>query len=119
MKVFLLVIAALMSAPSNATSDKDVENYCLDFGMLIGALVIDKAKNKPLDLNEIVVRGKSIGESYGSPNFQSWASDFSTLVVRKISNMPYSEIAETYNQNGGELVRLTSVFKQVCHSQIK
>ena len=119
MEKLLLLVLTLMSTSSYATTDGDVENYCLDFGMLISSLVINKATERPIDLTAITQRGESIGEQYGTPNFQNWAKSFSTTVVKKISNMTQMEVVEIYNENNGDLVRLTSVFKYVCHKQIK
>jgi hypothetical protein len=119
MKKLLPLMMLLMSTSSHATPDNDVENYCFDFGVLVGSLVVPKANSKPIDLSSIIESGEIIGKKYGTPNYQSWAERFSTTMIRKVSNMSYSEVVDLYNQNNGDLVKLTSVFKYVCHKQIK
>ncbi|KXJ58308.1 hypothetical protein EYR97_03010 [Alteromonas sp. KUL42] len=118
MKKFFLLIMMVVSTSVNATSNSEVDDYCLDFGMLMGALIITKANGEPIDLSAVVQRGKMIANSYGTPNFQSWAGNFSTTIIRKIAKMPYSEVHDIYNQNQRDLVQLTASFKHVCRSQI-
>lgn len=116
--IVLFLLLSLISTRSWATSDNDVDNFCLDFGSLIGSIVVSKANAEKVNISNVLKNAERTGKKYGTPNFQKWAIKFTTSMVFKVSDMSLSQVNEVYSSSNRDFVKLVAGLKSMCKQQI-